>query len=137
MADGRIAAVEDVPEADSLLFRVEETDTGQQREAILLREGEAVVAWQNHCQHFTDVAIDKGSGAPWRNGEVVCTNHGALFDVGTGLCTHGPCEGAVLDGIDVRVEDGEVRMDDSDFRYVGRGPIDDGDDLSSTSNVEF
>ncbi|WP_123536314.1 Rieske (2Fe-2S) protein [Halosimplex salinum] len=112
------------------------------REAILLRlatengdEGE-VVCWLNYCQHMTHIKLDKGSGAPVRDGEVICANHGALFAADSGKCTYGPCEGAFLNEIDVRVTDGGVYLDDDEYEYVGEGPVEsDDDDLSSSSNV--
>ena len=99
---------------------------------------DGVVAWLNYCQHFTHIKLDKGGGAPIRNGEILCTNHGAMFEADTGLCTHGPCEGAYLNPLEVRVEDGEVYLDDPEYVFVGLGPVEGKiGDLSSTSNVEF
>jgi len=112
------------------------------REAVLLQLGgedddsDAVVCWLNYCQHMTHIKLDKGSGAPVRDGEVVCANHGALFAADSGECTYGPCEGAFLNEVDVRVADGGVYLADEDFEYVGEGPVEsDDDDLSSSSNV--
>lgn len=133
-----IARLSDLPEDGSYLFRVDPRDGEEVREAILLRTEKGVAGWLNYCQHFTDVRLDKGEGAPRRNGEIVCTNHGAMFEVDTGRCTYGPCEGAYLNGIDLRVEDGAVFLEDPDFAYVGPGPIPrEPGDLSSTSNLEF
>jgi len=112
------------------------------REAILLKLGgedddsEAVVGWLNYCQHMTHIKLDKGSGAPIRDGEVICVNHGALFAGDSGECTYGPCEGAFLNEVDVRVADGGVYLADDEFEYVGEGPVEsDDDDLASSSNV--
>lgn len=111
------------------------------REAILLKLGgeddaEAVVGWLNYCQHMTHIKLDKGTGAPVRDGEVICVNHGALFAADSGECTYGPCEGAFLNEVDVRVADGGVYLADDEFEYVGEGPVEsDDDDLSSSSNV--
>lgn len=134
----RIASANAVAEEGSVLFRVRPADDGEMREAILLRAGDGVVAWLNYCQHFTHIRLDKGGGAPVRDDEVVCTNHGAMFEIDSGVCTYGPCEGAYLNGIDVRVEDGEVYLDDPEYSFAGLGPAEQPDgDLSSTSNVEF
>ena len=135
MAEGRIAAVDDVPDDTSFVFRVRDGD--REREAILVRADGEVSGWLNYCRHFTHIRLDKGAGARMRDGEIVCTNHGAMFEADTGLCTFGPCEGAYLESIDVAVEDGSVLLSDSDYEFVGVGPDDDDFDLSSTSNVEF
>lgn len=112
-------------------------DTDGLKEAILLSTDDGVVCWLNYCQHFTHITLDKGSGASIRNDEIVCENHGAMFDVDTGECTFGPCEGAYLNDVAVTIKDGNVYLTDERYEYVGPGPIDDGDDLTSTSNVEF
>ena len=96
---------------------------------------DAVACWLNYCQHMTHIKLDKGSGAPVRGGEVVCANHGAMFDADSGRCTYGPCEGAFLNELDVRVADSGVYLTDEDYEYVGDGPTDSDDDLSSSSNV--
>lgn len=134
-----IVAVEDVPEDSSYLFRVRDRDTGEEREAILVRPNGAVAGWLNYCRHMTHITLDKGSGAAIRDGEIICRNHGAMFETETGHCTFGPCEGAYLDDVRVTVEDGTVHLVDDDYEYVGEGPIPDDDpaDLSSTSNIEF
>lgn len=135
----RIASVQEVPEETTFLFRVRPVDDDdEQREAILLRDDEGVVSWLNYCQHFTHIKLDKGSGAEMRDGEVICTNHGAYFDADSGRCTFGPCEGAFLNEIEVGVEDGEVYLVDDDYEFVGIGEIETpDDDLGSKSNYEF
>ena len=138
MARSRITTAEEVPENDTLLFIIEERNTGEEAEAILLRAGDEIACWLNYCQHLTHIRLDKGSGAPTRNGEIVCANHGATFERDSGLCTYGPCEGAYLNGVEVAVENGDVYLDDPDYEFVTTGPIErDPIDLSSTSNVEF
>lgn len=132
----RICRVEEVPDDSTFLFTV--SDEGEEREAILVRADGEIAGWLNYCQHLTHIKLDKGSGAPMRDGEVVCANHGAMFETDTGLCTFGPCEGAYLNEVAVRVEDGDVLLDDPDFEFVRTGGIEtDPVDLSSTSNVEF
>ena len=130
---------------DTTVFRVR-TGDGDIEEAILLlvapENGEPpadrVACWRNYCQHYRHIKLDKGSGAPMRNGELVCANHGAMFDSASGECTYGPCEGAFLDAIEVTVTDGRVRLADDDYEFVGLGPAEtDPTDLSSKSNLEF
>lgn len=135
-ATQRITALEDVPAESTFLFRVAD-ELGDQQEAILVATEDEVSCWLNYCQHFTHIKLDKGDGAPMRDGEVICANHGAYFEADSGECTFGPCEGAYLSALDVTVSDGAVYLTDDDYELVGPGPIDDGDDLTSTSNVEF
>ncbi|MFZ5756276.1 MAG: Rieske (2Fe-2S) protein [Pseudomonadota bacterium] len=39
-----------------------------------------------------------------------CANHGALFEIGSGLCILGPCKGASLKKVEFTVENGEIRI---------------------------
>ncbi|SDM11243.1 Ferredoxin subunit of nitrite reductase or a ring-hydroxylating dioxygenase [Halogranum gelatinilyticum] len=137
-SDRRIASVDEIPDESTFLFTVNETETQEDREAILVHTDGDVAAWLNYCQHYTHIKLDKGSGAPMRDGEVVCANHGAYFDCESGLCTFGPCEGAYLNGLDIAVDDGAVYLTDDDYAFVGAGaPKSDPADLSSKSNMEF
>lgn len=149
--DGSVVApVAAVPADSTYLFRVRENGADQSDsndgsdeeravdEAILTTVDDRVVGYVNRCMHFRHIRLDKGDGAPVRNGELVCSNHGAMFESATGECTHGPCEGAVLEEIDVETRNGDVHLVDDDYTYVGDGPIEsDTADLASTSNVEF
>lgn len=132
--DSRIAAVDDVPADGSVLFTVR--DGFDREEVILLKLADGVVALKNYCPHWTDVRFDKGSGATVRNGELVCTKHGATFERATGDCTHGPCEGATIEEIDVTVEDGAVYLTDDDYDFDGTGPSGE-HDLSSRGRIGF
>jgi nitrite reductase/ring-hydroxylating ferredoxin subunit len=137
-ADSRVAALHDVPEDSTLVFTVRDRESGDDEEAILVRVGDGVACWRNYCQHLTHIKLDKGSGAQLRGGEILCTNHGAYFEADTGFCTHGPCEGAYLDAVEVTVEDGDVYLADDRYEFVHVGPMATDDlDRSSTSNVEF
>lgn len=130
-ADRRIVGVEEVPEDSTLLVTLHpvdpdavddgEGDVGAdddgrpEAEAILTRAAGEVTAFRNYCQHWTDVRLDKDDGAFVRNGEVFCQKHGATFEAESGYCNFGPCEGAVLEGVDVSVADDAVFLDEIDF----------------------
>lgn len=132
--DSRIAAVDEVPADSSLLFTVR--DGFDTEEAILLRLADGVVALRNYCPHWTDVRLDTGSGATRRNGELVCEKHGATFEAATGECTHGPCEGATIDDLDVTVSDGAVYLTEDGYDFEHVGPSGD-HDLSSRGRIDF
>jgi nitrite reductase/ring-hydroxylating ferredoxin subunit len=137
--DRRIAAVSDVPTDGSLLFTLR--DGFDREEAILVRLGGAdddgVHAWKNYCQHWTDVRLDKGSGVTVREGELFCGRHAASFEKGSGLCTHGPCEGAYLDSVAVAVEEGAVYLTDEGYEFDGIGPSGDHDLSTSGGRIDF
>lgn len=136
-ADDRIVSVDEVPRETTFLFTVRETSTDEERESILARSNGEITGWLNYCQHFTHIRLDKGSGAEMRDDEIVCTNHGAMFEADTGRCTFGPCDGAYLEDIEITIDDGSVYLTDSDYEFVSVGPNETSTDLTSTSNIEF
>ncbi|WP_246310146.1 Rieske (2Fe-2S) protein [Halorarum halophilum] len=132
----RIAALEDVPDDTTLLFTVSDAD-GEPKEVVLSRLSDgAVVAFRNYCQHWTDARLDGGEGALVRNGEVVCQKHGATFQLDSGYCDFGPCEGSILESVDVVVDEGAVYLDDAySFEHLGgSGVASDGD---SANRIDF
>jgi len=128
MAEERIADIEEVPEDSTLLFTVREGF--DEKEVVLVRLNGDIAAWRNFCPHWTDVRLDKGSGAEFRDGEVVCTRHGATFEPDSGHCTYGPCEGSYLEEVDIEVRDGGVYLAEDDYEFDHVGPKSDRD-LSS------
>lgn len=130
----RIAPLDEVPTEGTLLFTMR--DGFEREEAILTRLADGVAAYHNHCQHWTDVRLDKGDGAAVRGGDIVCQKHGALFERDTGCCTLGPCEGAALDTIEVTVEDGAVYLTAAEYTFEKLGPSGE-HDLSSRGRIDF
>jgi len=135
-ADRRITSLDAVPTDTTHLFTVRDAD-GDEREAILVRTDDGVRGWLNYCRHLLNVRLDKGSGAPMRDGEVVCANHGAYFEADTGDCTFGPCEGATLEAVAVTLADGDVYLTDDDYAFVANGPLDDERGPSASETYEF
>lgn len=89
----------------------EATIDGEPESLLLYREGDAVRAWLNVCPH-AGRRLDWAPGQFLRTGEglLVCAAHGASFELGHGECVAGPCRGASLREVPVRVEQGEVRL---------------------------
>jgi nitrite reductase/ring-hydroxylating ferredoxin subunit len=133
-ASRRIVDVEQIPEGGNTLFRARRED--ELREVVLLDLDGDVVAYENYCQHWTDVKLDSGDGATIRNGEILCEKHGAYFEGDSGYCNYGPCEGAVLNDVAVEVREGTVYLADDGYEYVGLGPVDNGE-MGLNSRIEF
>jgi len=139
-SEERITDVTGVPEESTLLITVSERESGDRREVMLVRDGDDVRAWFNYCQHWRDVNLDKGDGAMIRDGELVCSRHGATFEKTDGECTFGPCEGAVLDELEIRTTADGVFLDDDGYEFVHVGPAEEEDDdldLSTESRIGF
>jgi nitrite reductase/ring-hydroxylating ferredoxin subunit len=140
MSGERIADTDAVPAESSLLFTVEDRESGEEREAVLVDTDDEIRAWFNYCQHWRDVNLDTGDGAVIRDGELVCKRHGATFECDSGECTFGPCEGAVLDELAVRRADGGVFVDDDSYAFVRLGEAESDEDdgpQSTESRIGF
>jgi nitrite reductase/ring-hydroxylating ferredoxin subunit len=132
--DRRVAPLDEVPTDGTLLVTVRGDDGPE--EVILVRLNGSVAAYKNYCQHWTDVRLDKGSGALVRNDEIVCQKHAATFETGSGYCNFGPCEGSYLETVDVAVRDGAVYLADDDYRFERLGPSGE-QPQSSESRIDF
>jgi nitrite reductase/ring-hydroxylating ferredoxin subunit len=80
-------------------------------ELFVVRRAGAVYAWQDSCPHI------EGAAMAWRKDaylsadrtRIVCHAHGAQFDIVTGACLCGPCEGQALKPVAVNINpDGEL-----------------------------
>ncbi len=73
---------------------------------IIARDGEYLV-YRNTCPHT-------GVNLEWRPDQfldssgnyIQCSTHGALFRIQDGFCVHGPCAGASLSPLQMRMEAG-------------------------------
>ena len=124
----RITSLDEVSNGNTFVFRVRDGD-GEVDEAILTRSDGDVHGWINRCQHWTDVRLDDGDGAAFRNGEIVCEKHGAYFETDTGYCNYGPCEGSRLPRVEVEREDDGILLVDEDYEFVGIGPTEKDDEM--------
>jgi nitrite reductase/ring-hydroxylating ferredoxin subunit len=132
--DRHVVSLDEVPTDGTFLITVQ-GDEGAE-EVILTRLSDGVVAYKNYCQHWTDVRLDKGSGALVRNDEIVCQKHAATFEKGSGFCNFGPCEGSYLDTVDVEVRDGEVYLTDDRYTFEQVGGSGE-QPQSSGSRIDF
>jgi nitrite reductase/ring-hydroxylating ferredoxin subunit len=80
---------------------------------FVVRRGGLVRAYVNHCPHAGfplnwNPHAFLAPAAPL----ILCSMHGALFDMESGLCVAGPCEGLGLRALPVRVERGYVMLEE-------------------------
>lgn len=82
---------------------------------FVVRHGEEVFAYQNYCMHLghpMNWQPDSFLTKDRRN--IICSSHGAIYEIATGLCIGGPCMGKSLRALPVEIRDGVI--------YV-RGPV--------------
>jgi nitrite reductase/ring-hydroxylating ferredoxin subunit len=76
---------------------------------MISRKGQSFYGYENACPH-QGVPIDGGSGELMdaEGNFLVCRRHGAQFDIDSGHCFSGPCQGKALTTIQVVIDDGDV-----------------------------
>ena len=104
-----LCRVTELPDPGSRAFTVGSGDWPLK--GFVVRKGEQVFAYLNRCPHA-------GHPLNWQANDfltlddalIMCRSHGAQFDISTGLCVSGPCAGAHLRVIAVRIEHGYVML---------------------------
>ena len=84
-------------------------DTHREDRLFAVRRGAAVYVYLNTCPHnWRPLDWAKDQFLACQGGDIVCFAHGAHFDVASGECTAGVCQGDHLIRVPVRCEDGQV-----------------------------
>jgi nitrite reductase/ring-hydroxylating ferredoxin subunit len=76
---------------------------------FVVRRGDEVYAYQNYCVHA-------GHPLNWQpdqfltedDSQIVCSSHGAIYEIDSGVCVAGPCPGKQLRPVAVEIRDGEI-----------------------------
>jgi nitrite reductase/ring-hydroxylating ferredoxin subunit len=111
----RLCRLHDLPEGDSRGF--DPFGVGQDT-LLVIRRGRELYAWLNSCPHIagTPMAWRKDAFLNAARDRIVCSAHGALFDVVSGHCDLGPCQGHSLTPLRVRLagdDDIYLELDES------------------------
>lgn len=113
-----------IPSARRILCRVDEIADGDSKGfgppaggftgLFAVRRGDGLVVYRNSCPHLgtpLEWSADRFLSIDGRH--IICSLHGAEFDIDTGECLRGPCAGDWLEAIDVTIVDGIVCVDDT------------------------
>jgi nitrite reductase/ring-hydroxylating ferredoxin subunit len=76
---------------------------------VAVRQGDAVYVYENACPHIgtpLDWTPDRFLSADGKM--LICATHGAQFEIATGVCVWGPCQGDRLTPVAFSVRDGVV-----------------------------
>lgn len=103
-----LARVADIPDGGALALTFRE---GGYFSLLLARKGARVFAYLNQCAHAAYPLHRADGGVLVQEGRyIVCAVHGASFELETGVCAGGPCNGAGLAAMAIEVRDGAVFM---------------------------
>ncbi|MFK3818056.1 Rieske (2Fe-2S) protein [Pseudomonas sp. NPDC089407] len=82
---------------------------------VAVRQAQSVWVYLNRCPHFSvPLNYRPQTFCTYRGKVLMCAHHSAMFRFEDGMCVEGPCQGARLDSVQVRVEAGSVVMDVQD-----------------------
>ncbi len=108
-----VGRLDELGDPDSREFRIGDGDWPFK--GFVVRQGDSVFAYHNHCKHL-------GHPMNWKpdcfltndRSNIICSSHGAIYEISTGLCIAGPCFGKRLGALPVEVRDGVIFV---------RGPV--------------
>lgn len=107
MTDYRLCAIDDIPEEDSRGFMLPNSE--KDISLLAVKKDGLISVYVNSCPHL-GVPMDMEPGR-FLDGEknfIMCTTHGALFQIDTGECVHGPCLGENLTPVPCEIRQEEV-----------------------------
>ncbi|MBN3785923.1 Rieske 2Fe-2S domain-containing protein [Burkholderia sp. Ac-20353] len=113
LACGWLCALDDVPDGGALCVAgaVHDTvpadadaGTPDSADVVVLRRCDEAWAYRNVCPHFS-IPLNYEPGTFWTYDAqwLMCAHHSAMFRFEDGRCVDGPCEGAGLTAVPVRI----------------------------------
>lgn len=107
-----ICSMSDIPSQKArgfTLMRVDDDGTARPWPIVVVRWGRQVFGYLNKCPH-------DGVNLDWERNQffdpngirLMCGKHGALFELGTGMCLDGPCKGRSLQSVQVAIIDNDI-----------------------------
>lgn len=102
-----LCRLDEIPDGDSA--RLDFPADSHGHGLCVVRQGDTVKAYLNRCPH-TGAAMDwlPGRFLDADGEEIVCSLHGARFQVSDGLCVAGPCLGQHLTRVALDCEEGQL-----------------------------
>lgn len=104
-----LCRVDEVPEGGAKGLSLTEADGPG--EIFLVRVHGRVYGYVNSCPHIGTPLEFLPDRFLTRDGrQILCSTHGARFEIATGRCVAGPCRGRFLRAVPVKVENGLVLL---------------------------
>jgi nitrite reductase/ring-hydroxylating ferredoxin subunit len=90
MTNVKLCQLNDIEDGDSAAFQIETPDG--KRNIIAVRKAETIHAYVNSCPHIgAPLDFQPGNFLNHDKTYIMCSTHGALFQINDGLCISGPC----------------------------------------------
>lgn len=104
----RLCHLKQIAPGQSLGFR---TETIGHDDIFLVNDGGNIFGYKNSCPHWpgSTMPVRKNQYLDSASKYIVCSGHGALFEIDSGLCVKGPCLGLRLSPVSLEItEIGEI-----------------------------
>jgi nitrite reductase/ring-hydroxylating ferredoxin subunit len=103
--DAALCSLDDIPDSGGLEASAS---------ILVLRRGDDAWAYRNVCPHFS-IPLNYEPNTFWTyDGQLLmCAHHSAMFRFEDGACIDGPCLGASLTSVPIRIEGRNVFIDDA------------------------
>ena len=106
----RLCAVSDIEEDGSIAVRA--TIDGEAVQLMLIRKDGLVHAYKNICPHIgAPLDFTPGQFLNLERNFILCSTHGALFQIEDGACVSGPCQGQSPEAVPSKISDDSVWID--------------------------
>jgi len=108
VTDIRLCKLDDIEDGGSAGFVIETPDDGK-RSVIAVRQADTVHAYVNSCPHIgAPLDFQPGQFLNRNRTHIMCSTHGALFQIEDGLCIAGPCTDKSLEPLTTKTTGTEV-----------------------------
>ncbi len=82
---------------------------GAVKHLIAIRQGEAAYLYTNSCPHIgAPLDFKPGQFLNLEKTHILCSNHGAMFEITSGKCISGPCINKHLESIKSVIKEGII-----------------------------
>ena len=103
----KICDLDDIEEGKSLGITLE--INGSRQMLLIVRSSDKAFVYLNSCPHIgTPLNLHPNKFLSHDKKHIICSTHGALFQIETGHCIFGPCKGDYLESIPVFIKDQQI-----------------------------
>ena len=107
MRINKLCELKDIEDGGSAGFTAMVNDKAQM--VLAVRKGHQIFVYINSCPHIgTPLDFHSGKFLSREKKHILCSTHGALFEIENGHCIFGPCRNSYLEAVSVVVIDGDV-----------------------------
>ncbi|QGX40652.1 Rieske (2Fe-2S) protein [Permianibacter aggregans] len=100
-----LCSLTEIPDGEARAFPYRD------RSLVLVRRGLKAWAYVNRCPHAgVELQWQENRFMSLDGTQLQCSTHGALFNIDSGYCTWGPCQGRSLQSLSISIENGIVYL---------------------------